>query len=654
MYQNTTFHRGRGRARGLKLANTRSEDSQPNESIHKRTFNVPPTIITSRPQPSAPYGTEFQGHADRGRTGYVRGRGSPNTFNGTQRDARPPRRYTGQPWNADVQSDCMSKGLPPKFEPSASRRGSSSTGQRIRSSAHWISSQSTSLQLPNSHDSIAASSAAAECYASSSSSSFGTSSTRPFKRCRAEAEPSHVRATYVNKRSAFPSQPRTQRSPKREISSPPLRAPTTLDDNSELVHQGHAIKTEALPKPSIGPSPYLQTPCSSTKVPKMKRESPEPAPSSPHVNSRRLVRSGCSRYAPVPPECEKLKPDFKNHRKKWAQLELAALASKGLRKTRIFFRDDGMVIEWESPVPVWSDTLLPDEPAASDHSLGPDIIDLTLDSGGEIVPPVLSGPGNCGVDSAALPTLKSLAKCDSRNPTPSPTGSNTITELLDRPAPITLSGSQRAWARTIGQGLRTDGQTAPSSDGAIIVDEAEPIQPEEGVASSDQNICSSNALAGAPENDIEDLTSLEEKYERLSVQFLQSYIRLFDSDRPALVHAYSPDALFSCTAHLAKSLAQSPASSSAERFMPTDIRRHEYRTDTIARGSDQITSALLRLGAHRLSHADLDYDTLYIPHDGSILVTCHGAAIDLDVSPTRPLAISQSFILRQNDSLDAV
>ncbi|KAF9482641.1 hypothetical protein BDN70DRAFT_874825 [Pholiota conissans] len=98
---------------------------------------------------------------------------------------------------------------------------------------------------------------------------------------------------------------------------------------------------------------------------------PEPGPStikherrSPSISlidkpARRLITESAQFY-PLPDSCRKSNPQFAEERRKYFRLKSKALLNLGLKKTKAFWRDDGLVIEWISDVPVWSDTLKPD------------------------------------------------------------------------------------------------------------------------------------------------------------------------------------------------------------------------------------------------------------------------------------------------------
>lgn len=100
-------------------------------------------------------------------------------------------------------------------------------------------------------------------------------------------------------------------------------------------------------------SPKTLTP--DTRVKKERSISP------PYAPLRKLVTSGSRFYSDIPINCRKPYPGYKGHRESWAKREVEALDNRGLTIVRQFFRDDGMVIDWETTKPVWNDTLEPDQ-----------------------------------------------------------------------------------------------------------------------------------------------------------------------------------------------------------------------------------------------------------------------------------------------------
>ncbi|KAI6155611.1 hypothetical protein BKA82DRAFT_180682 [Pisolithus tinctorius] len=83
-------------------------------------------------------------------------------------------------------------------------------------------------------------------------------------------------------------------------------------------------------------------------------------PSSPSLPiGRRLVTSGVKRFFPLPQNCQPSCPQYKFNRKQWAASCIKELEVLALRVERTMIRDDGLVIDWSSSVPVWTDTMKP-------------------------------------------------------------------------------------------------------------------------------------------------------------------------------------------------------------------------------------------------------------------------------------------------------
>ncbi|KAF8190001.1 hypothetical protein K438DRAFT_1971487 [Mycena galopus ATCC 62051] len=114
---------------------------------------------------------------------------------------------------------------------------------------------------------------------------------------------------------------------------------------------------------------------------KQERRTPSPSPEAP---PRLSATSGSKRYWPVPNNCKRaVDPQFHENRQAWLRRECAVLKDLGLKVVKYFFRDDGMVIEWQtrnSDQPVWLDTLRPvQQRPRLPVPAGQEIIDLDHD-----------------------------------------------------------------------------------------------------------------------------------------------------------------------------------------------------------------------------------------------------------------------------------
>ncbi|KAI0358302.1 hypothetical protein OH77DRAFT_1421624 [Trametes cingulata] len=121
-----------------------------------------------------------------------------------------------------------------------------------------------------------------------------------------------------------------------------------------------AARTMSPRSPVIQPRPTEMAAAS----PIVKRER-SPSPMIDDASAPRLVTEGCVRIAPLPPECRTTRPGYKAARQAWTGREVKKLRELGLQPTRVFVREDGMVIDWKSNIPVMSDTLRPPPPDTS-------------------------------------------------------------------------------------------------------------------------------------------------------------------------------------------------------------------------------------------------------------------------------------------------
>ncbi|KAL7280580.1 hypothetical protein ACG7TL_005514 [Trametes sanguinea] len=118
------------------------------------------------------------------------------------------------------------------------------------------------------------------------------------------------------------------------------------------------------PPPVLADMPFLPPP--------VKRErSPTPSLSESSTQVPRLILEGCVRIAPTPLECKSVRPGYQAARQRWTASEVKKLRERGLRPTRVLIREDGMVIDWTSKVPVLSDTLRPPPSTPSATVTGP-------------------------------------------------------------------------------------------------------------------------------------------------------------------------------------------------------------------------------------------------------------------------------------------
>ncbi|KAG5637235.1 hypothetical protein H0H81_005278 [Sphagnurus paluster] len=141
-----------------------------------------------------------------------------------------------------------------------------------------------------------------------------------------------------------------------EESSPPSKR-RRLDSTPEFQFKAEEIEIPGLLS-TIAKSSLLEV------AVKTERRSPTPP-------SRRLVTQSCTMF-PLPDECRKMNPGYNpeyiKNRQALVAKERGRLKRRGFKVIHVLFRDDGMVIEWTSSVPVWSDTLLPNSESESSEA----------------------------------------------------------------------------------------------------------------------------------------------------------------------------------------------------------------------------------------------------------------------------------------------
>ncbi|KAF7430660.1 hypothetical protein PC9H_006369 [Pleurotus ostreatus] len=444
-------HRGRG-IWPNPTRRTHGEDTQPNEIIDKRRATVPPAIRTIS---TASKYTKPQ----------WRGRGRGNPYLGRGRGARfgfaPALHFRGTPGsNESVSSTNSHLTQRPSLNsasdtPSLSNRDLATQDRtvRIRHGDHALRNDiaSTLTTSPNFHITP------------------GLSEDRPAKRRRIEEGQSA--SCFGETVSQLPAQ-------------------------HSHSFQGW-IKRESL---SPSPRPAVGRPDPTTPI-KNEARSPSPPPA-----VRRLVTSGCTRYTPMPMNCRRLDPMYKFHRKEWALNEVAILKTKGLRTTRWLAREDGMVIEWSSRIPVWSDTLEPE--VSPEPPPTPDIFSE----------PRRTHFDDCTNDTTAL--LKDLA---SQSQTQSALRQNERSNPLRSNSPQSLSPR--------------DGAAGVTNLSAFTGDR---------LASRFEV----DALVGSQTCAAEPASPLRERgLETMALAFLERFVQHFDDDRSGLLQGYHPDAFFSFRLH---------------------------------------------------------------------------------------------------------
>ncbi|KAK7046774.1 hypothetical protein R3P38DRAFT_2875782 [Favolaschia claudopus] len=400
---------GRNIKKGKPPANAvpHAEDSQPNESIARQRAVPNLVVLSSKQHQQFPHfnrGFRGQGRG-RGRGGYnAPGHAANKPFpRGSVNNSAPPsfprsQTAASQPQRAPFRAPDAPRVHAIRRDPEAAAARSNSVYE-------------TPLRVSDTKLSKSASKAKASNHISSPTASFTTSS-RPQNAHRRQAIPhdprggvaaqpnsgygrrGHVSAlelgttasttSSVSHRSAYPIPPSTV-PPVLYLSSPPPPPIASRTLNSPPPSKRRRVDVVKI-EPEEPPIHSIHPPTPPFPPPTQIKEEPRtPSPSPPP--QRRSAMSGSKRYWPVPAACNQIfNPEgYKNERQRWLRREHAVLKKLGLKVVKYFFRDDGMVLEWESQMPVWLDTLKPVRPKT------PEIIDLDPDPS-DAEPPLFRTP----------------------------------------------------------------------------------------------------------------------------------------------------------------------------------------------------------------------------------------------------------------------
>ncbi|KAH9849883.1 hypothetical protein C2E23DRAFT_342536 [Lenzites betulinus] len=424
------------------------------------------------------------------------------------------------------------------------------------------------------------------------------------------------------------------------------------------------------------------------------------------------VTEGCVRIAPLPPECKNTRPGYRAARKAWTAREARKLRERGVRPTRIFVRDDGMVIDWMSDVLVMPDTLRPPPSAkalealakqqqvhtASNHA-GFNTVNnqpaLPVGAASSTLSPIQSSgpstehrqqeripaPGHT-IWKRVLPPPRptTTAMLSTQPPTPSPFHRSPCPSpaLGYVPIPpstvefIDLTEDGQPDVEIIDLTDEPSGQIDEQPDTSTtrprtVVHPAVPLPPTYvapfGPTTGSRTTAGldHSASVSGPGADTEEVlshdipwpdVSVDEKQEA-ALQFLKRYLTEFSLDRAALASAYSRVATFS-----SQTLHPLESSNDVQFTMPST--HHCGRLDIIAAlldvpGDDAFTA-----------HPTVDWDFVYGKEAGDVLLICYatagappaaesakgkgkGKAVEGRSPQCEYVACEQRFILRPRD-----
>ncbi|KAJ2930948.1 hypothetical protein H1R20_g6153, partial [Candolleomyces eurysporus] len=178
---------------------------------------------------------------------------------------------------------------------------------------------------------------------------------QPFSKPNVKPEPVELNL------SSIP--PSSYETVKREPDEPTLQVPTAAPPAPKPIP---SVKSEPPETSPISTSLSTLTPLPTPEVTPGAEPGPtvnvKPEPGEPIVPERRLVTSAFKRF-PLPDDCSNEQPNYRERRHAFHKEKVLFLRSKGLTVgKKALFREDGMVLEWSSEVPVWDDTFEPEAP----------------------------------------------------------------------------------------------------------------------------------------------------------------------------------------------------------------------------------------------------------------------------------------------------
>ncbi|KAG6373442.1 hypothetical protein JVT61DRAFT_6595 [Boletus reticuloceps] len=322
---------------------------------------------------------------------------------------------------------------------------------------------------------------------------------------------------------------------------------------------------------------------------------------SPSPTQKRLVTSGTKRFTP----------------------ELEAL---NLVPERKLFRDDGLVIDWRSHVPVWSDTLKPDPQDLAA------IIMLTHRSNAQwhqsattstqecpTVPPPSSGD----TPNPEPPSKKRLPA----PPRPSSRRRNNPSQLIPVDAPPSGPGSSSPCPKKPRLSRESEREShSPSRDRVSSASDRVPLLPDISSQHSQTGLPSRPASRACDQSIAPDPPSAaEEEMSEMTLDYLRRYVQTYESDRASLASAYASNASFAYRVHhIIQNISERSSS-----YLEEAINARESRTT--ASGSKRtrldiattlLTPPSLHVNAQSSSVAQIEYDMFYLGAKLGMLLVC--------------------------------
>jgi len=334
---------------------------------------------------------------------------------------------------------------------------------------------------------------------------------------------------------------------------------------------------------------------------KVKREqSPTPPPP-----QRKLVMSGTKRFAPFPSNCLPSNPGYRQQRKTWSKKCQSEIEALKLQTEKLLIRDDGVIVDWKSSVPVWSDTLRPAE-----------------------------------LDLAAAITLAHQTNAQQRNDslhhTPgSPSQSAVSLPVADVDDALLVSSSTQKLPipPRPRRNMAAPSVSSSPAGGSKIRAIPKPDPPSAGVPATSRPLNDFPTIVIVPDE--------EEKMSKMTMEYLERYFQTFDSDRASLASAYSSNACFSYR--------------EVKCFPPGSLHLQPPlpRSDSIKCTRLEITATLLSLPPLQLLPltglaADINYDIMWLGSPVGMFVICRG----VHHGHASKWPVTHSFLLRQKEACE--
>jgi len=352
----------------------------------------------------------------------------------------------------------------------------------------------------------------------------------------------------------------------------------------------------------------------------------ERSPSPLHTN-RRLVTSGTRRFAPIPDDCLQSCTEYKQNRSKWVERCVKDMESLNLVVERKLIRDDGLIIDWRSHVPVLSDTLKPDPQdlaatimlthrsnAERRHSSFP--IELPT----EPVTTLSFEQPPDGDDAEPPPKKRVLAP-----PRPSPRRKNDSSQPIIVNPPSSGSGSSSLFAERPQFRDETDCDCQvishlPSRNYIHSVADHPPMPLN--ITPDDQVVVPSNFANKVLDQSIASCvpSAGEEEMSEMTLNYLRRYVQTYEVDRASLASAYAKNASFAYRVHqIVEQVNASllPIRTASPRSFSSGTKR--ARLDIV---TTLLTLPCLHADAQHSTTAQLEYDIFYLGADLGMFAVC--------------------------------